>query len=181
MKTTYYVLALYVLFITSCGIIINREDYQFTSKYDYISGTELKNSIINSNEDAVCIIIDPGCSGVDDFTPRVKMDLERIKGDEISTRVIVNMLNTQGNENALDSIIVEKHRLDHRLEIIDFKEHPVQTFKFKGKYDSFLTDLCGECNDKSLGYPFYVYYQDGKYIGKSYYLSEEIYKMIRSK
>lgn len=168
-----------LLTLNSCGIIINREDESFQSKHKYIAGEELKNNIKEAGEDAICIIISPNCSQVDEFMPRVKESLILINKDEINTRLIINMINTKSNETLLDSIIVNKHQIDHNLEIIDFVKHPVKAFEFKGKYDSFLTDLCNECNDKSLGYPYYTYYNDGHYIGKSYYFDEGLYNELK--
>lgn len=169
-----------LLTLHSCGIIINREDKSFQSKHKYVAGEELKNNIKDEGKDAVCVIISPNCSYVDEFTPRVKESLKLISRDGIKTRLIINMINTSSNEALLDSIVVNKHQIDHDLEIIDFVKHPVKAFEFKGKYDSFLTDLCNECNDKSLGYPFYVYFNEGDYIGKSYYFNEELYNNLKN-
>jgi hypothetical protein len=165
------------LFILSSCITINKEDFNFTSKHNYVNAYDLSETIGKNKEDLVCIIISPSCSGVDNFFPEVAKDVERFKKDGVKSRVIIQMLNLSSSENYLDSLC-SKYNLQHSLDIIDHKVHPAGGLK--RKYNNFLTNLCGKCNNKSLGYPFYIYYKEGKYIDKSYYLSEELYQKIKN-
>jgi len=175
MKKSIFYLSLFLL--SSCIVIsINEEDFDFESKHNYVNAYDLSETIEDEKEDLVCIIVSPSCSGADDFFPNVAKDIERFKKDGVKSRVIVNMLNLSSSENYLNGLC-SKYNLQHSLDIIDHKVHPAGGFK--KKYNNFLTNLCGKCNNKSLGYPFYIYYKEGKYVDKSYTLSEELYQKIK--
>ena len=161
----------------SC-ISINQEDFNFKSKHNYVNAYDLKENILENKEDLVCIIVSPSCSGADDFFPKVAKDIIQFEKDKVQSRIIVDMLNLSSYEKYLDSLC-NKYELQHSLDIIDHKVHPAGGLK--RKYNNFLTNLCGKCNNKSLGYPFYIYYEKGKYIGKSYSLSEELYQELTTK
>jgi len=160
--------------LSSC-ISIKQEDFNFKSKHNYVNAYELKENILENKENLVCIIVSPTCSGAERIYPEVAKDIIQFKKDKVQSRIIVNMLNLPSYEKYLDSLYI-KHELQHSLDIIDHKVLPA--VGLKRKYNNFLTNLCGKCNNKSLGYPFYIYYKKGKYIGKSYYLSEELYQQV---
>ena len=144
------------LFILSSCITINKVAISL-AKFFYVNAYDLSETIGKNKEDLVCIIISPSCSGVDNFFPEVAKDVERFKKDGVKSRVIIQMLNLSSSENYLDSLC-SKYNLQHSLDIIDHKVHPAGGLK--RKYNNFLTNLCGKCNNKSLGYPFYIYYKE---------------------
>lgn len=86
----------------------------------------------------------------------------------------MDMLNRESSDSIL-TLVNNTYNIHYNPFVIDPKTHPSGTlFNIKRKYDTFLTQLCGTCNDGSLGYPFYVYYKKGEYIGHSYYLDDSL-------
>lgn len=183
MLKNYFSLIAMLFLISSC-IQMNQEDLNFISQYEYIQAIPLKHEIDSNNLSAICVIISPSCSGADNFSPKVSVDLQRFEKDNIQSYLIIDMLNTASSEQMLVALL-NKHGIQQSPKIIDFRLYP-QDFKLfpaserKKKYSKFLTDLCQRCNDQSLGYPNYVYFKNGEYIGHSYYLSEDLYELLKN-
>ena len=177
-----YIKIIALLFLMSSCIQLNQEDLNFISQYEYVQAISLKDVIASNKLSAIAIIISPSCSGVDNFSPKVSEDLKTFEKDNIKSYLIIDMLNTAKSEQMLVALL-NKHDIQQSPKIIDFRLYP-QDFKLfpaserKKKYSKFLTDLCQSCNDQSLGYPCYVYFKNGEYIGASYYLSEDLYNSL---
>lgn len=153
---------------------VNREDRMFKSTNGYVDGNSLKQDIKKLNRSAIVIITSPGCPGVPEFMPKIENQQEVLNSRNIDVYNVIDMLNGKD----MDSILLEfkrKYNIQYDPLIIDPSKHPSgNLFNASRKYDTFLTELCGSCNDGSLGYPFYIYYNKGEYIGKSYYLNDSI-------
>ena len=48
------------LMLISCASI-NKEDFNFKSKHNYVNAYDLKENILENKEDLVCIIVNPSC------------------------------------------------------------------------------------------------------------------------
>ncbi len=154
--------------------LVNREDENYKSSHQYIDAKRLADTIRNSERNAIVIITSPSCPGVPQFMPKIDSQQDLLKQRDIKVYYVIDMLNRDTTDSLLTSVI-KKYNIHYDPLIIDPAKHPSgNLFNASVKYDTFLTQLCDTCNDGSLGYPFYIYYKKGEYIGKSYYLNDSI-------
>ncbi len=178
MKRFFYVFGIVLLIVLSIIILlgvfaVNQESTEYQSNYSYSDATLLKNAIANKGKDAIVIITSPSCSGVDHFMPIISKQQSQLKSKEIKIYYVIHMLNTKKSDSILYSIM-NKYKINYTPLIINPNKYPSgNLFDLKSKYNKFLTELCGSCNDGSLGYPLYIYYKKGKYLDKSYYLDKQ--------
>lgn len=169
------------LVVFAAFFLVNQEDPDYISQYDYIEASTLKNTIKEKSANAIVIINSPSCPGVSEFTPNIKEEESFLEETGIEVYFVIDILNTAGQDQNLKKYIGE-YQLNYEPKIIDPEKYPAgNILNPKKKYSTFLSELCGDCNDGSLGYPFYVYYKNGNYLNHSYRLDKNVVKEIASK
>ncbi|MDC8001504.1 hypothetical protein POV26_10685 [Aequorivita todarodis] len=173
------VIGIFLLLIVIGGIfLVNNESSDYRSHYSYTDAESLKKQIKESGNNAIVIITSPSCPGVPEFMPKIENQQTLLEQQDADVYYVVDMLNRETNDSLLTTVI-NKYNIQYSPLIIDPLKHPSgNLFNASRKYDTFLNELCGTCNDGSLGYPFYVYYKAGEYIDKSYFLNNEILERL---
>lgn len=169
------IMGLLLIIVLIAGLFfVNRENPEYKGSFNYTDGKSLLEKINEHNESAIVIVASPNCSGVPEFMPEIEKQQILLREKNIPVFFVIDMLNKAEDYERLESVLKD-YSINYYPLIIDPIKHPSgNLFNAARKYDSFLTQLCGTCNDGSLGYPFYVYYKRGKYIGHSYYLNDSL-------
>ncbi len=163
-----------VLILIGGVFLVNREDENYKSSYQYIDAKTLSEKIRNEDKNAIVIITSASCSGSPEFMPKIEKQQEYLNQENIKVYYVIDMLNRDTRDSLLTGVI-KKYNINYIPLIINPIKHPSgNLFNASRKYDTFLTQLCNTCNDGSLGYPFYIYFRKGEYVGKSYYLNNSI-------
>lgn len=151
------VIGLFILLIIVGGIfLVNNESSHYKSHYSYTDAETLKKQIKEADRNAIVIITSPNCSGVPEFMPKIEEQQALLEKKNLDVYYVIDMLNLESEDTLLTSKLKE-YNIAYSPLIINPAKHPSgNLFNPKHKYDSFLTGLCGTCNDGSLGYPFYV-------------------------
>lgn len=158
---------------------MNQEDEDYISEFTYITADEIKAEIKKEKLNAIVVITSPSCSGVDNFMPKIKKEQQKLKDARIKVYHVSDVLNTPGNDRRIQQK-KEEYQIDYDPYVISQKTYPAgNLLNPKKKYSNFLSDLCDDCNDGSLGYPKYIYFKNGEYENHSYFLKEEMLANIK--
>lgn len=158
--------------------LVNQEDPAYISQYNYTDASSLKYIIKEESNNAIVIINSPSCQGVTEFTPKIKEEESFLEENGIEVYFVLDILNTEQQEEKLKNYI-DQYQLSYEPMIINPEKHPAgNILNPKKKYSTFLSELCGDCNDGSLGYPQYLYFKNGSYIKSSYSLDKSIVSQL---
>lgn len=165
---------LIILILIVGFFFVNNESTDYKSFYSYTDAKSVKKIIRNNKRNAIVIITSPTCPGVPQFMPKIENQQELLKQKNVDVYYVVDMLNRDTNDSLLADII-KQYNIHYNPLIIDPMQYPSgNLFNASRKYNTFLNELCGSCNDGSLGYPLYVYYKNGEYLDQTYYLNNEV-------
>lgn len=165
-------LSLLVAFTLYLNAIVNRDDPDFQSSYDFVDANSLLEQ--NINEDFVVIIISSTCPGTGYFMPPVKAATEKLEADGFSFYIIEENYVAQESENHLKRNCQE-YDLTSPVFYISPETYPKNggLFHIKQRYVDFVHDLCGTTDNFHFGYATYIYFKSGVYTEHADYLKEE--------
>lgn len=178
-KKVLIAIGVFVLLIILVTSRINVENLAFTSKYSEKSATD----IINEYDDVVVCILSSDCSGNPRTIPILKNTIEIFKTQNIPYLVIADEIYNDDVDTALDQFKKE-YDFDETFYLMDKKRYPNNSgiFNVKGRYKSFILDLCKKKEEEFLfGYVNYVVIKNDQYVLQTPLITEKELKFFEGK
>lgn len=126
---------------------VNVENLEYVSKYSEKNANDIRADF----DDVVVCILSSDCSGNLRTIPILKNTIEVLKKQNIPYLVIADEIYNDGVDAALDQFKKE-YSLNETFYLMDRKSYPNNsgTFNVKGRYKSFILDLCKKKEEEFL-------------------------------
>jgi hypothetical protein len=151
---------------------VNVENLEYVSKYSEKNANDIR---ADFDEVVVCIF-STDCSGNPRTIPILKNTIEVLKKQNIPYLIIADETYNEGVDAALDQFKKE-YSFNETFYLMDRKSYPNNSgiFNVKGRYKSFILDLCKKKEEEFLyGYVNYVIVKNDQYVLQTPLITEKV-------
>lgn len=160
-----------------CSLILSCHEDPIADNRHTVTAGALRDTVIATKPSSVVVFLSPTCSGKNECYAHLRKQAQALKD---STNFVIVGQCTPEHYSILQSDLNSASISCDTLLYINNNTYRNSVFNPKGRYDEFLTELCQDCNDKSLGYPLVLYYKGKELVGRSYFLKDSLWHKIVS-